>query len=1352
MDLNISGPFLKRFGIDQLHTKDALRLKDGRLVRLLETPLEGKSIPTEIAQLSLRTSKRIRVPPRSMIHFKVQASKEVAGKDGVVQGNEKMLTSIGLMPWVASLVTTDADGYVPVGVLNPSNKGIYLPKGAVYGKWQPMGEMEKRERHPWRVACIARVATTGVTHKPTVREKLDEIIKQMKEKEAKPEPAVEKPKLTTQKQKLAWLEEAFQLDKSLPLQKRPKLKAQLLSLLLKYWDVISIDGEFGSTDLLQHAIHTGNAPPIKCKTRPPNPALEADLRRQLDDNLARGVIEPSASPWSFPLVAAPKKNQRIRWCVDYRRLNLITSKDVFPLPSIEANIARLAKSQVFSTLDGAGAFHVVPLRKRDRKKTAFATPWGLFQYKKMPFGLCNGPATYSRLVQLMLHGIPPSIAMPYLDDIIVHSVTPEEHLEYLEIVLEAHRHGGLKLQPSKCEIFRHEVNYLGHLVSGTGVRTQPGFRQRIKDWKFPANKSELRVFLGLANYHRKFVKNFSAIAGPLTELTGKGTSEEEKEVIEQTEKRLEAFEKLKECLTTTPVLAYPLFDEDAEPFLLDTDWSQDTNAIGGVLSQEQEGRERVILYGGKKMSAAQRNYSSFKGELAALLYFAKTWDFYLARRHFIVRTDHEPLVHLHTMHTPDRHVLRMLAVLADLHFTVKYRPGPKHGNADAMSRAPFLLEEEDAPDDVATDTAEDERRLNVPIQAICSLQSPFDPDSRYSKEAVRLMQAEDDDLEPLLPHLRGESEPSNLEMQAWSPNSRHYWGKRHLLHFLDDGLLYYQRPRRDEFSKRYLIVLPRLMWRNIIGKIHQLSGHSGAEKTARRLVRTFYVPRALAETQDILRECHECKLKRSSNPKQKGTLTAVLDGFPFQRISIDYVGPINPPVRGYHYIFTARDCFSKWLEAFPVRRADADTAIDKLVNEVFRRYGIPEQLHSDKGTHFTADAFEDVARRLRINHTTTPAYNPKSNPVERAHRDLGEMVRALQASNGQSWVSNLPAAVMAMNTNIHVGTQYSAFQLLFGRDPPMPLSVVYGDPELNQKVDEAVYAREMGERLHSAFQHVRHNLKAAVARRRKNYKGKTPIFKEGEKVYLCSPAQKTTALFKSSLDWSGPWLVRKVFSPLLLEVVAPKRWNLRKSRQIVSVDRLLHFPDGGEQLQPDGELRQWNLVGDEAIERPPPTARGRRGLPTPEARANRGQEASSSSSSETEEEFCPPITRAQKARATERRQEEIPLSTEPPSPARTSPPTEASEGQGPEFEGENTMYWDPSAEQPLPESGEEEVERGEIAVSEREEESNAETESAGESDEETETEAAQRQLRSPTSRVSTRRDDFVYYRLASQEN
>jgi hypothetical protein len=282
------------------------------------------------------------------------------------------------------------------------------------------------------------------------------------------------------------------------------------------------------------------------------------------------VIEESKSPWSFALVAVPKKGGKTRWCVDYRKLNDITMKDSFPLPSIGDNLARLARSQIFTGIDGAGAFHVVAIDERDKEKTAFSTPFGLYQFKRMPFGLCNAPATYSRLVQMVLSGISMEMAIPYLDDTIVHSADFLGHLRALDKVLEAHRKAGLKLQPSKCSWFQSEVQYLGHMISGKGIRPVPEYLEAVRNWPVPTTKTEARAFLGKAGYYRRFIKDYSRIAAPWTDVIGKDADREtEKAPLQVTPLMTDGFQELKDALLSAPILAYPRFEEKS-PFILET--------------------------------------------------------------------------------------------------------------------------------------------------------------------------------------------------------------------------------------------------------------------------------------------------------------------------------------------------------------------------------------------------------------------------------------------------------------------------------------------------------------------------------------------------------------------------------------------------------------------------------------------------------------------------------------------------------------------------------------------------------------------------------------------------------------
>ena len=323
--------------------------------------------------------------------------------------------------------------------------------------------------------------------------------------------------------------------------------------------------------------------------------------------MKHGVIEPSNSPYNFGLVAVPKKNGKVRWAVDFRPLNKISQRDTYPIGNINDNLARLSKSKIFSGLDGSCAFHVIPLDETSKPKTAFSTPFGSFHFKRLPFGLANGPSTYARLVKMVLESIPLTMAIPYLDDILIHSTTVPDHFIALQRVLQAYRKSGLKLQPSKCHLFQASINYLGHQVSKEGIAPMAEYLEIVKTWPIPKTRNEIRIFLGKTGYYRRFIFNYAQIAKPLFEKLVKDGVHDKQEFIPTPELK-KSFETLKKALISAPILAYPQF-YSKEPFILDTDWSQDNRAIGACLSQKQEGKERVIAYAAKRLSKSQLNYA-----------------------------------------------------------------------------------------------------------------------------------------------------------------------------------------------------------------------------------------------------------------------------------------------------------------------------------------------------------------------------------------------------------------------------------------------------------------------------------------------------------------------------------------------------------------------------------------------------------------------------------------------------------------------------------------------------------------------------------------------------------------------
>ena len=382
---------------------------------------------------------------------------------------------------------------------------------------------------------------------------------------------------------------------------------RLQELLFNYQHVFSIsDGDLGTTHMVQHRIDTGNALPIRIQPRRTSPWKHDEIERQVTNLLQQGKVKESSSPWSFPVVLATKKDGSQRLCVDYRQLNAVTVNDAFPLPRVDDSLAALSGSRWFSTLDLASGYWQVAMDAGTQEKAAFVTSSGLYEWTVMPFGLCNAPSTFARLMELVLKGLHWKICLIYLDDVIVMGRTFEEELERLKEVFERLARAGLKLKPKKCFLFQKRVSYLGHVVTEEGIAADPEKVEQVRTWPTPENSTEVKSFLGLASYYRRFIPDFSTIAKPLYKLT------EAKAEFAWTEQCQLAFDSLKGLLTSGRVLAYPTREGK---FVLDTDASD--HGIGAVLSQFQDGVEKPIAFASRTLSKSERNYCVTRRELLA---------------------------------------------------------------------------------------------------------------------------------------------------------------------------------------------------------------------------------------------------------------------------------------------------------------------------------------------------------------------------------------------------------------------------------------------------------------------------------------------------------------------------------------------------------------------------------------------------------------------------------------------------------------------------------------------------------------------------------------------------------------
>lgn len=909
-------------------------------------------------------------------------------------------------------------------------------------------------------------------------------------------------------------------------------KKSILKLLSDYSDVFSTSGNpYGRTNMVKHEIELSDPHPIKQRSRRIPFVKQQEVKEMLGAMQQEGVIEPSRSPWASPVVLVTKKDGSTRFCVDYRKLNDVTVKDSYPLPRIDDTLDTLSGSKYFSTLDLKSGYWQVEVHPKDKEKTAFIAGSGLWEFNVMPFGLCNAPATFERLMETVLRGLNGRTCFIYLDDIIVVGKSVEQLLSNLGDIFQRLREANLRLNVKKCELVKSRVKFLGHIVSEEGIATDPDKTLAVSEWPIPGDKGEVKSFLGLCSYYKRFVRNFASVASPLFQLT------EAKREFKWTPQCQESFSNLKNLLCSAPILAYPQPDQQ---FIVDTDACN--FGLGGVLSQKIGDEEYVIAYHSRTLTKSERNYCVTRKELLAVIDTFKKFHSYLYGRRFVLRSDHSSLRWLLNFKNPEGQMARWLEKLQMYDFESQHRSGKLHGNADALSRRPCKLACDHC---VRTERKEGIKVRLTRIDGVASNITEYD-------------QRGDPILGDLYCWKEKGARPTWEEVAGLSPTHKRYWALWDSIS-IEEGVLVRIWESEDGRSFRTQVLVPQAKVKQVLQAYHDFlsGGHLGVNKTSDKIRERFFWCNYRIDVEEWCKKCDICSSRKGPKTRSRGKMKEYVVGYPFERIAIDVMGPLPTTRSGNKYILVAIDYFSKWPEAYAIPNQEAKTIAETLINNLISRFGTPLELHSDQGRNFESQLFQQVCELLKIHKTRTTPLHPQSDGmVERFNRTLGDHLAKMVDKKQSNWDEFIQLFLMAYRTSIHDSTGQTPSNVVLGRELRLPSDVLFGvNTHEQREMDE--YVRDLRKRMDYIHELTRERTKATIERVKEKYNRKinSAGFREGDQVWLYNPQRTKGRSPKLQCSWEGPYRIIKRINDLVYRI----QRNPRTKFKVVHLDRLAKY-------------------------------------------------------------------------------------------------------------------------------------------------------------------------------------------------
>lgn len=846
-------------------------------------------------------------------------------------------------------------------------------------------------------------------------------------------------------------------------------------------------------------VEPGSTPPSRPPFRLSQPELD-ELKKQLEELSNRGFIEPSASPYGAPVFFVKKADGSLRLVCDWRPLNKITTKVQACMPSIDDLFDTVRGAKYFSKLDLMSGYHQVRIKEEDVPKTAINTPFGHYQFRVMGFGLTNAPATFTDLMNRILGPLIRVCVVVFLDDILIYSQSFDEHLRHLDEVLSALAKEKLYCKLSKCEFAFSVLKFLGHVISGTTIKPDPDKLKAVKEWPEPTSVTEVRRFLGFANFFRRFIERYSVMARPLEELTGR-YAKFHWDLPQQS-----SFADLRTALLSAPVLR--LADVN-KPFRVVTDASD--QAIGGVLLQQDEGDDwHPVAYASRRLRPEERNYHAMDRETLAVIHALRTWKLYLFKP-FELITDNRGVTFLKSKSGLSKREARWAEFLAEFDVTFIHRPG-RENIADALSRLQSA-----APEEQSTATADPNGEPDGKLQAaeVWTLAEP-----KWKRELVEGYRR-DKKMKHVIQRLQ--KSPRLQTPYQWNEKE-----KRLYLHSEDGRRLCIPTgPLRLE--------LLRLCHDNLS------AGHPGRDRTYTKLSREFYWPRMGRYVARYVKTCKTCQHSKGVKPRQFLLQPLPVPTAPWESISMDFITGLPTSGQGNDSVLTFVDRLTKQAHFTATKKTiDAVGTADKYIENVFRLHGLSKSIISDRDPRFTSEVYKSIFKQLGVDLDFSTANHPQTDgQTERVHRTIEQILRTAVNHRQTNWEEVLAACEFAYNDMVQASTCETPFFLNSGHHP-------ISAPDLLVPATERIEGTDWLKRQEAAMKVAKDSVRAALDKQTffADQQRKHETFKKGGKVlihrdYLSTAVSRNQPCSKLSPRWLGPFEILEVPTAATVRVKLP---------------------------------------------------------------------------------------------------------------------------------------------------------------------------------------------------------------------